>query len=85
MLKNKISDKSILFDLEYRGLDSAISDFNSGLSVPKNMFPQIKKIIKNNYDIDMEIIQESTEKKNGCFCLVEYEDEVICLIKAKRY
>lgn len=82
MLKNSKSDLSILFDLEYRGIDDLLSKLNRGIEVPESMIPQIKSIIKKHYDIELEAIKTDVIE-SGCYCLVEYVDEVKYILKAK--
>ena len=81
MLLNNNSDTNILFDLEYKGIDSAISSFEHGLRMPKSMVEQVKNIINKNYEIEMEISRKSDKKEDGCFCGVSYKDETMCLLK----
>ena len=81
MLLNKNSDQNVLFDLEFRGIDSFLSDLRSGINVPKSMIPQIKKIVKNYYEIDLKSIKTNRREEKGCFCGIEYKDEEIFKLK----
>lgn len=82
MLINNNSDQNILFDLEFRGIDSFLSEIRSGINVPKSMVPQIKKIVKNYYEIDVQSIKTNRKNENCCFCGVEYKNEDIVQLKS---
>lgn len=46
------------------------------------MIPQITKIVKNYYEIDLKSIKTNRNNENGCFCGVEYKNEYIFKLKS---
>ena len=76
----RVTDKQILEDLEYRGIQDFLAEMRNGFLVPRCFVERVKKIIKREYDITLV---ESGYKKivqKGCFCSMDYEDERIELI-----
>ena len=79
-----ISDKDILNDLEFKGVDNLISKLTQGLLVPRCFSKRVKTIIKNNYGIDLIVDPSiSFPKSQGFFCLIPYNDELCCLKREK--
>lgn len=84
MKKRKVTDESILFDLEFKGIDSFLSDMREGFFVPKCFANRIKNIVKTNYEIELAIDHTmNREKQEGHFCLMPYNDELV-LMKSKQ-
>jgi hypothetical protein len=68
-----VTDSNILEELEYRGIQSLLSEMQHGLTVPTCFAARVKRIVKRSYDIDLV---EGTvyEKTEGSFCLMPYND-----------
>ena len=72
-----ITDTDILFYLEGTGgIDRFCATLDEGFEVPKCFAARVIKIIKAFYDVDM-IAVETGERKNGTFCLMDYNDIIV--------
>lgn len=70
----EITDQSILFDLEYRGIDELCSKLNSGIEVPECFVNRVSAIIKKYYGVILGA-KDSNKIQSGHFCLMPYENE----------
>ncbi len=70
----KVSDESILSDLEYRGVDSFLGELSSGLKVPETLVTRVKDLIEREYGITLKVGSKTKEKHSGHFCLIPYKN-----------
>lgn len=77
----RITDASILFDLEYRGIQSFIADMECGLKVPTVLVERVKDIVRNHYVIILEETAVSDEIVTGHFCLIPFTSTMTTLTK----
>lgn len=71
-----ITDNDILFDLEYKGIQSLLCEMSLGLNVPACLVERVKKIIKDNYGINLREVNTNITK-SGYFCLIPYTNQKI--------
>jgi len=74
-----VSDETILFDLEYRGIQDFITEMEEGLFVPLCFVDRIKRIVKREYAITLVEKGNKTEVKDGWFCSMKYKDSEVRL------
>ena len=73
------SDESILFDLEYRGLDNFLGEMEEGFLVPLFLVETIKRLVEKEYKLSLEMVGQKTKKQEAWFCGMEYNDSCIML------
>ena len=80
---SKVSDASILNDLEFRGIDDFLSEMEVGLVVPTCFVERIKALIKENYDIDLVATPGMLDNLHeGVFCSMPYNDTSVTLVSS---
>ena len=80
---SKVSDASILNDLEFRGIDDFLSEMEVGLVVPTCFVERIKSIVKENYDIDLVAKPGVLDALyEGVFCGMPYNDTRVTLVSS---
>jgi len=79
---SKVTDASILEDLEYRGMDDFLSEMESGLIVPTCFVDRVTAIVKENYGLDLVAKPGSYECQEGVFCLMPYNDTRVSLVSS---
>lgn len=75
-----ITDADILFDLEYKGIDSFLSELRDGLSVPSVFADRVKRIVDAAYGSNLTKRSVSEKRRSGHFCLMPYENETITVL-----
>lgn len=78
------TEKAILFDLEYKGVQSFIAELEYGLQVPKCFVKRITKLIKKYYELDLIQVSECQYKIDGHFCSMPYNDVMVTLQTNKK-
>jgi hypothetical protein len=71
----KVSNASILFDLEYRGINDFLSEIACGVRVPTCFVARIAKIIDKAYGTKMVAESATTATTSGSYCLMTYTDQ----------
>ena len=80
---SKVSDASILNDLEFRGIDAFLSEMRWGIVVPTCFVERIKALIKENYDIDLVATPGMLDNLHeGEFCGMPYNDTSVTLVSS---
>ena len=79
----KVSDESIVNELEYRGIDDFLSEMEDGLVVPSPFVERVKSIVKENYDIDL-VAKPSihTGVHSGEYCSMFYIGTSVTLVSS---
>lgn len=75
-----VTDASILFDLEYRGIDAFLSELNAGIQVPSCFVERVTSIVEENYGIDLVLNGDVYAKQEGTYCLMPYNDTSVTLV-----
>ena len=74
-MARKVTDKQILSDLEYRGVQDLLSEFEDGrFRVPQCFVTRVKQIIKREYGIELKETGWVSQEMEGTWCLVPYKD-----------
>jgi hypothetical protein len=74
-MSTTVTTKSILADLEYRGINAFFKEIESGFKVPTCFAAKIMTIIKKEYDVKMKSTSVSTTVHSGQYCLMPYVDQ----------
>jgi hypothetical protein len=70
-----ITDDSILFDLEFRGIGEFVAEISTGLQVPECFVARVRDIVQKEYDVELVTAHVSKKTRSGNFCLMPYTDQ----------
>mgnify|MGYP005829925027 CR=1 FL=1 len=79
------TDKQILSDLEYRGVQALLSEFEDGrFRVPRCFVARVKRIMRREYGLEVQETGWTSRQETGTWCLMPYTDVQVKLQESGR-